>query len=106
MREYFCISIARFACNIRCLISFYHYFKIVCQNTAATVASGGSRPGPGGSGPPVVLQAPPAFLGTNYDALSAVLMDCNICVASVYCLYSDHELIDLSYYVYLDIWRL
>ena len=90
---------------------------------------GGSRPRPGGPAPPpvVVQPPPPVFLGTNYDALSAVLiiiiiiiirqlirrrnmMDCNICVTSVYCLYyplmSDHELIDLSYYVYLDIWRL
>ena len=68
-------------------------------------------PDQGGPGHPVVVQPPPVFLGTrpNYDALSAVLMDCNICVrpTSVYCLYyplmSDHELIDLSYYVYLDI---
>jgi len=45
--------------------------------------SGGSRPGPGGPAPSCCAAPPPVFLGTNYDALSAVLMDCNICVASV-----------------------
>ena len=84
-------------------------------NLSYKFAKKGYTPSGGSTRPPSCCAAPPpVFLGTrpNYDALSAVLMDCNICVrpTSVYCLYyplmSDHELIDLSYYVYLDIWRL
>ena len=52
-------------------------YRLDALPVAQPTVSGGSRPGPGGPRPPppVVVQAPPVFLGTNYDALSAFVVD-------------------------------
>ena len=63
------------------VVAIEYYFCYIRTPATADVACLGVSgavlgPGQGGPGPPVVVQAPPSvFLGTNYDAVSAFVVD-------------------------------